>query len=237
MPDHTQTLGAQKLPVSCSVVIPVYADDLALRSLLTQIQSWRLPTVVVDGASALATRHVVEEFACFARYLASQPGRGQQIACGLQHVYTPWVWVLHADTQPSEGAFAYMVNLSSTKNYCWGRFDVDIPGLALVAFMMNLRSRLTRICTGDQGMFFSVRQLQALGGFPDQPLMEDIEVSKLMKRAGFPFVPRREVVRASSRRWMKQGILKTVVSMWWYRLRYFCGADAEALYQRYYGRK
>ena len=220
-----------------SVVIPVYADDKALSALLRQLKHRGFSVVVVDGASSPMIRGIVDASGYEVRYLPSSAGRGQQIALAIAEVQTPWVWVLHADSLPSEEAFVFMQSLTHTTQHGWGRFCVAIPQLRLVAFMMNLRSRLTKICTGDQGMFFAVPQLVAIGGFPAQPLMEDIEVSRQLKKARFPFLARPETVLTSPRRWLRRGTIRTILQMWWYRLRYFLGADAHTLFEGYYSKK
>ena len=222
-----------------TVVVPVWRDDEALAGLLDHLDQlslqWPLRVIVVDGAATASTAALVDSSAC---YLATQPSRGGQIASGLAHVESSWVWVLHADCRPDASAVEYLQALCARGEPCWGRFDVSLPGLGWVAFFMNWRSRLTKICTGDQGMFFHNQLLRDIGGFPRQPLMEDVEVSKRLKRiapAGFR-APRIRV-ESSPRRWRSHGVLRTVVSMWWFRLRYFFGARADDLVAQYYGRR
>jgi hypothetical protein len=99
---------------------------------------------------------------------------------------------------------------------------------------MNLRSCLTAICTGDQGMFVHRDLLAAVGGMPGQPLMEDIELSRRLKRVRRPRC-RREVIGTSARRWLRRGVLRTILSMWRFRLRYWLGADPAQLAREYYG--
>jgi GT2 family glycosyltransferase len=118
----------------------------------------------------------------------------------------------------------------------WGHFDAEIEGrsplLIVVAWLMNLRSRLTGIATGDQAMFVRRDAFQAAGGFAAIPLMEDIELCKRLRRVSRPLCLRERVV-TSGRRWEKDGVLNTVVLMWRLRLAYFLGADPKALAQRY----
>ena len=219
-----------------TVVVPVYQDDDALSRLLALLNQWSVLVVVVDGAQDPATQKLVDTFAGKARYLAAAPGRGEQIAAGIENVSTPWVWVLHADTLPSRGACEFLAALDLADGCYWGRFDIVMSGLPVICWFMNWRSRLSKICTGDQGMFFAIPLLQAVGGFPRQPLMEDIEVSRLLKHSGGCFLAPKHHVEASGRRWFTQGKLKTVLSMWFLRLRYWCGADVHQLYRAYYGK-
>jgi len=117
-----------------------------------------------------------------------------------------------------------------------GRFDVQLsgrhPAFRIIEWFINWRSRLTRISTGDQAMFVRREVFARLGGFSEQLLMEDIELSSRLKREGEIACLRRKVV-TSSRRWEKHGIARTVLLMWWLRLRYSLGADPEALKRRY----
>jgi len=118
----------------------------------------------------------------------------------------------------------------------WGRFDVEIEGrsplLVIIAWIMNLRSRLTGIATGDQAMFVRRDAFRTAGGFAAIPLMEDIDLCKRLKRASRPLCLRERVV-TSGRRWEKGGVLHTVVLMWRLRLAYFFGADPKELARRY----
>jgi rSAM/selenodomain-associated transferase 2 len=227
-----------------AIIVPVYDDDEALAGLLEQLAAlrrhaegfalkYRIAHVVVDGADSPATAELV---GARARYLVSEAGRGNQIAAGIAAVDASWVSILHADTRLSAEAFEYLLTLVGEEVAAWGRFDVRMENLALVAWLMNWRSRLTRICTGDQAMFFATRLLSAVGGFPVQPLMEDIELSKRLKRSNGVFMAPRLAVQASPRRWRQRGVLRTIVHMWWMRLRYRLGASPNALYAAYYGK-
>jgi rSAM/selenodomain-associated transferase 2 len=141
---------------------------------------------------------------------------------------------LHADTRLPEGAVALVETALRARP--WGRFDVRIAGrpwtLRLVAALMNLRSRVTGIATGDQALFVSSASFAAAGGYPDQPLMEDIELSKLLKRLSRPACLRARVV-TSGRRWEEDGVWRTILLMWRMRFDYWRGVPPERLAQRY----
>ncbi len=215
------------------VVVPVWQDDEALDGLLAQLQAWALDVWIVDGTGSAETAALVSGRG---NYIAACPSRGGQIAAGIDAGAAPWLWILHADTRIDDNAFEYVRKMIATGEPCWGRFDVALPGLNVIASMMNFRSRLTRICTGDQAMFFHRSLLAEVGGYPVQPLMEDVEVSKRLKR-NVPGLFRAPAIRvyASARRWRRQGVIRTVLTMWLYRWLYFRGASAEDLYRRYYG--
>ena len=219
--------------VNLTVVVPVLQDDEALHGLLNLMNQYQLQAVVVDGAGSESTAALVTAPHVYLRHPAS---RGAQIAAGIAVAAGDWIWVLHADTRPDPRAIADINDLVRGGRPCWGRFDVALDGLSLIAWFMNKRSKLTKICTGDQGMYFHRSLLDVSGGFPQQPLMEDIEVSKRLKRnsASVFRIPEGRIT-AATRRWHSNGIIRTVLSMWWFRIRYFFGADPGDLGRDYYG--
>jgi rSAM/selenodomain-associated transferase 2 len=153
---------------------------------------------------------------------------------GAQATQAPQLLFLHADTQLPEQAFVLVQD--ALQHHVWGRFDVRIQGqakmLRVVAFFMNWRSRLTGIATGDQAMFMTRQAYVQAGGFPDQPLMEDIEMSAALKRISSPWCLRQQVL-TSGRRWEQRGVWRTIMLMWRLRLAYWLGTPAEALARAY----
>jgi hypothetical protein len=145
---------------------------------------------------------------------------------------------LHADTHLPDHAVSLKLQ-AVADGYQWGRFDVNFyspqPVFRLIAFMMNRRSRLTGIATGDHALFMTRQAFQAVAGFPDIALMEDIAVSASLKKLGRPCCLTAKIV-TSARRWQQHGIFKTILLMWWLRFRYFFGADPNDLAARYYRR-
>jgi rSAM/selenodomain-associated transferase 2 len=189
---------------------------------------------VVDGGSQDAPHSVAQSRAD--RVLASPKGRAAQQHTGAQAAHGDVLWFVHADCTPSPNADALIQ--AALQQHPWGRFDVRLRGrskaLPVVAWMMNCRSRLTGICTGDQGIFVTREAYAAVGGMPQIALMEDIALSKKLKRIAKPACIATPIV-ASGRRWDTQGALRTIVKMWWLRLRYFFGADPAVLHRSYYG--
>ena len=118
----------------------------------------------------------------------------------------------------------------------WGRFDVSIDGslhgLGLVARMMNWRSRLTGIATGDQAIFVAREAFRRIGGFPEIALMEDIVLSRELRALAWPACLR-DKVTTSGRRWEKNGLLRTILMMWRLRLRFHFGASPADLAREY----
>jgi rSAM/selenodomain-associated transferase 2 len=144
---------------------------------------------------------------------------------------------LHADTRLPDDAPAHLATALAGGDRPWGRFDVHIEGhsrwLPVVGTMMNLRSRLTGIATGDQALFFRRETFDAVGGFPDQPLMEDIEICRRLRQAGQRPAALRARVKTSGRRWDQRGAWRTIVLMWRLRWRYWRGESAESIARAY----
>jgi rSAM/selenodomain-associated transferase 2 len=146
---------------------------------------------------------------------------------------------LHADTRLPDGAGAAIARALADPAVVGGRFDIrfDSPRwpFRMIAALMNRRSRLTRISTGDQGLFVRRAAFEALGGFPDIPLMEDVEITRRLKRAG-RIACLSERVTTSARKWERDGVARTIALMWALRLLYVCGVAPARLHRWYYGR-
>ena len=223
------------VPSLVSVVVPVLNDAPALRTLLGALDGADLEVIVVDGGSRDGSAEVAQRSG--ARVIESAASRGLQLDIGHRAAAGDWVWMLHADAAPSPANLAEAARWPS-KPPGWGCFGVRLDGAAplkLVAWLMNRRSALTGICTGDQGLFAHRQLLDAIGGVPRQPLMEDVELSKRLRRLAPPSRAATEL-SASGRRWQRHGAARTIATMWWLRARYALGASADDLYRRYYGR-
>ncbi len=201
---------------------------------LASVRSDAVELIVVDGGStdqtlALAMPHVN-------RVLQSAKGRAVQMNAGAAVAGGSVLLFLHADTQLPTGALD-AIDRVVAQGASWGRFDVRIQGrspwLKLVSTMMNWRSRLSGIATGDQAMFVTRAAFHAVGGFPQIALMEDIALSTLLKKQA-PAACLSPRVVTSGRRWEQQGVWRTIVLMWRLRLAYFLGADPNQL-ARHYG--
>jgi rSAM/selenodomain-associated transferase 2 len=189
--------------------------------------------IVVDGGSGDGTRERALPLAD--RVVEASRGRARQMNAGAALARAPVLLFLHADTRlPAQGLERVVDALAGER--CWGRFDVRIEGgnalLPIVAAGMNLRSRLTGIATGDQAMFVRRDAFERAGGFPDIPLMEDVALSRILRRFSRPACLR-ERVATSARRWERAGTLRTIVLMWRLRLAFALGADPRGLARRY----
>lgn len=218
-----------------SIVMPMLNEAAGIETALTLLQPLReqgVEIIVVDGGS---TDHSVALATPLAdTVVVSDPGRARQMNLGAERARSPALLFLHADTQLPEGAVEQVSQALST--HCWGRFDIYLEGqsrwLPVVSTLMNLRSRLSGIATGDQGMFLCREAFEAVGGFPDQPLMEDIALSKRLKALSPPACLGIKVV-SSGRRWDKFGAWKTIRLMWRLRYRYWRGVSATQLAKEY----
>ncbi len=216
-----------------SIVIPALDEARRIAATLVPLQPLRAQgheVIVVDGGSRDATVDFARQRAD--RVLFAARGRARQMNAGAAVARGDVLLFLHADSIVStEGVIAMLDALGRRKR--WGRFDVAISGrsrsLRIVAAMMNARSRLTGIATGDQGIFVTRELFVAIGGYPDQPLMEDVELSARLKHAAGPPLRIVHRISTSGRRWERGGLWRTIVSMWLLRLRYWCGADPHAL--------
>jgi rSAM/selenodomain-associated transferase 2 len=218
-------------PALC-IVIPVLDEAPTLAARLQALQGLRqrgARVVVVDGGSQDDTLAIASAHADLA--LLAPRGRASQMNAGAA-AFPADVWLfLHADTTLPDNADALVQRATSGRSG-WGRFDVRIdsprPLLRLVSTMMNLRSRWTGITTGDQALFVRHDLFAQIGGFPDLPLMEDIAISRRLKRHGRPACLT-ACVTTSARRWERHGVWRTILLMWRLRAAYFLGADPKAL--------
>ena len=220
-----------------SVIIPVLNEaahiEATLRALLP-LRATGAELVVVDGGST-------DDTVCLAAPLAdrlvrAERGRANQMNAGAAESCGEILLFLHADTLLPDKAGDSILNGLAASRRVWGRFDVRIAGrpamLKLIALLMNLRSRLTGIATGDQAIFVKREVFFAVGGFPAQPLMEDIELSRRLKWRSAPLCLHTRVT-TSGRRWETHGICRTILLMWSLRLRYWLGTPAEQLAKAY----
>ncbi|MBI3376216.1 MAG: TIGR04283 family arsenosugar biosynthesis glycosyltransferase [Betaproteobacteria bacterium] len=218
-----------------TIVIPVLDEAEGIEDHLRALAPLRArgaEVIVVDGGSADDTARLAAPFAD--RLFEAPQGRAAQLNAGARAARGDALLFLHADTFLPESADRLV--LQGLEHARWGRFDVRIASrhrlLAVVARMMNLRSRLTGIATGDQAIFVRRSAFEEAGGFPQLPLMEDIAFSSRLKRVGRPACLRERVV-TSGRRWERRGAVRTIVLMWRLRFAYWLGADPVELARRY----
>jgi rSAM/selenodomain-associated transferase 2 len=220
-----------------SIIMPVLDEASGIADALDALADLRrrgAEIIVVDGGSRDATMERARSGAD--QILPSPRGRALQMNAGAAVASGDVLLFLHADTRLPHDADQLVRDGLARTSRSWGRFDVTIAGrspmLALIAAMMNLRSRLTGIVTGDQAIFVRTDAFRAAGGFPAIPLMEDVALSKALKRIGHPLCLRARVI-TSGRRWETRGVARTILLMWRLRLAYFLGADPARLARQY----
>jgi rSAM/selenodomain-associated transferase 2 len=223
--------------MTLSIIVPVLNEAetiVAALSALAPLRRRGAEVIVVDGGSRDATAEFATPLAD--SVIHAPRGRASQMNAGAERAKGDVLLFLHADTRLPRDADRLVAEGLRESNAAWGRFDVSIEGrhplLPVVAASMNLRSRLTGICTGDQAIFVRRDALRKAGGFPEIPLMEDIAFSRALKRVSPPLCLHARVI-TSGRRWEKHGVLRTVLLMWRLRLSYFLGAQPETLARRY----
>jgi rSAM/selenodomain-associated transferase 2 len=220
-----------------SIVIPALNEAAVIEATLdalAPVVARGHEVIVDDGGSNDDT--AARARAKGALVLGAPRGRARQMNAGAAQARHDTLLFLHADSRlPAEADRQVLAGLAASRR-AWGRFDVAIAGrslwLRVVAWFMNRRSRLTGIATGDQAMFVRRDAFRRVGGFPPIALMEDIELSRRLKRLSPPLCLAARTV-TSGRRWEARGVWRTILRMWRVRLAYFLGADPERLRRAY----
>ncbi len=218
-----------------SIIIPVLNEADCLDRTLTELFSrdWvknHCEVIVSDGGSADASLDIARRYPC--SIVASATGRALQMNAAAARAQAPRLLFLHADSQlPGEAAELLHNDMP------WGFFHLRLSGrqpvFRLIETAINLRSGTSRVASGDQGLFFDRDFFDALGGYPQISLMEDIAITKNARKRTAPLVIKSPIV-TSSRRWQQRGVVKTVLLMWWLRFAFWLGADPDRLHKFYY---
>lgn len=219
-----------------SVVIPTLNEVDSILNTLKPLQSWRArghQVIVVDAGSADGTAKKAQQLADLV--LSSDKGRAIQMNTGAERAEGDVLLFLHADTLLPENADHFILN--ALTNHSWGRFNVSFSStrfiFKIIAFMMNHKSCITSVATGDQAIFVSKKQFEDVGRFPQQDLMEDIQLSVALRRHCRAVCLPQKVV-TSSRRWEQNGVIKTIFLMWVLRIAYFSGVSSNKLKHWYH---
>jgi rSAM/selenodomain-associated transferase 2 len=224
--------------LSLSIVIPVLNEGRTLSRSLEELQVWRSPQVcelvLVDGGSDDGSIELARPRVD--KLLHAARGRARQMNAGAAQVNADWLLFLHGDTRLQISLAELLEKLPVTPG--WGFFRVRLSGAGfgfrIIERAMNLRSGLTAVSTGDQGLLIHRELFQKTGGFAEIPLMEDVEYCKRLRKLARPLRLAPAVI-TSSRRWEEQGILRTMVRMWYLRFAYWLGVAPERLARHYYG--
>ncbi len=223
------------MSASVSVLIPALNEEKTIATVLADLIKLRPhQVIVVDGGSRDRTREISAQMG--AKVITGARGRARQMNCGAREATGDILLFLHADTRLPPAALDDIVAALKDPRYLGGRFDIDLDGdhwlLKIVGAMINYRSRITKVGTGDQAIFVRREVFARMGGFPDIPLMEDIAFCRALKRLG-GIACLRSRVRTSARRWETEGVWRTVIKMWTLKLLYFAGVSPVTL-KRFY---
>ncbi|MDH5485795.1 MAG: TIGR04283 family arsenosugar biosynthesis glycosyltransferase [Gammaproteobacteria bacterium] len=216
-----------------SVIIPCLNEAGNISNTLDRLQALRTAgheIIISDGGSKDNTLAL-----CASRVdhiIHSEAGRAKQMNTAVSQASGDVLWFLHADTLVQPDSHQHILQALNNTAYHWGRFDIILSSpkfiFRIIERMMNFRSCLTAIATGDQGIFIRKSGLENIGGYKDISLMEDIEISKRLRHLSKPACIKQPLT-TSSRRWEKHGVIRTIVLMWYLRLRFFLGTPADSL--------
>lgn len=219
------------------MVVPVLDEEAVLASTLTAL-ALGLDAAdevrVVDGGSRDRTAEIARAFG--ATVLESRRGRGLQMNAAADGAPGDLLLFVHADTLLPAGWRRDLERVLSDPAVCWGRFDLafDKGGLLLrlIARLISWRSRLMRSATGDQAIFVRREDFEAVGGYREETLFEDVDLARRLRGRGAMGIPRGRAV-TSSRRWRNRGVWATTLRMWTLKSLYLSGVSSTRLARHY----
>ena len=220
-----------------TVVVPVLNEEAALAAALAAVRKGLAvgdELVVVDGGSEDRTIEIAR--AAGASVVRCERGRGRQMNAGAAGGRGDVLLFLHADTELPPAYRDEIERALSDRGACWGRFDLRFdeggPLLRLIAWLITRRSRAFRSATGDQAIFVRREDFEAAGGYREAHLFEDVDLVRRIRGRGAMAIPDSSVV-TSSRRWRREGVLRTTLRMWSLKSLYLAGVPAKTL-ERFY---
>ncbi|MFO7787083.1 MAG: TIGR04283 family arsenosugar biosynthesis glycosyltransferase [Halospina sp.] len=221
-----------------SIIMPVLNEAAGIRETLLALESLRgagCELIIADGGSEDGTAEAAAGL--YDQWVDAPRGRARQMNAGAAAATGELLLFLHADTWLPADALQWLERFAAS-NRLWGRFDVrlsgDRPLFRVIAWFMNQRSRLTGVATGDQAIFVRRSLFEQVGGYEPIPLMEDVALSKALRRHSRPYCIRASVI-TDNRRWEVNGAWRTIGLMWRLRWAYWRGTDPEILARRYRG--
>jgi len=220
-----------------SIIIPVLNEEAVLEATLArltrQASGQHYELIIVDGGSSDSTVAIAERYG---RVVSSSRGRATQMNAGAAFASGDALLFLHADTQMPDNAFCAIEQVLASPGVVAGAFrlcfNCDRWPYRLVAYITNLRSRVRKVFTGDQAYFMRASSFRAIGGYPEQPLMEDLEIMARLRKRGRVILLSQYVI-TSARRHEKTGLLRSVLFMWYLRTLYRLGVPPAQLRRMY----
>ena len=217
-----------------SIIIPVLNESnriLTLIEMLAEIEGDK-EIIFADGGSEDDTLELIPSN-CIT--VNSSRGRGQQMNKGAEHAAGDVLLFLHCDSILGKDAVR-SIQTAIESGFSGGCFTMKFDKrqwlLSIIAYLSNLRVNLLGIIFGDQGMFIRKEIFQSLGGFPDIPIMEDIEFSNKLRKSG-RIKQLKNIIVTAARRFEKKGTLRTILFMHKMKILYWMGRSPEELYLRY----
>lgn len=220
-----------------SIIIPTINEAADIVNTLSNLRRHKdddIEIIIADGGSNDRTVALSRPF--IDNLVQSLPGRARQMNAGAMMAKGDVLLFLHADTRLPDDFISAIEDALLPDETVWGYFDISLSGrrqsFRIIERMINMRTAITDVASGDQALFVTRRTFEKLGGYPDIRLMEDIAFSRQLKRLSRPARIRQKAI-TSSRRWQEYGVTRTVLLMWSLRLAYYCGVDPDRLWQRY----
>jgi len=219
-----------------SFIIPCLNEEKYIVETLQRLQKCRHhghEIILSDGGSKDRTIEFAKPL--IDQHIITSAGRAKQMNQGAKVANGNILCFLHADTLAPESIDEAILEFEN--KFSWGFFQIKLSGkhwqFRIIEWMINNRSQISQIASGDQGIFVTRTLFNKISGFSEMPLMEDIELSKRLKKISPPVCIRRTRLNTSSRRWEKHGIIRTVLLMWGLRLAYFLGTPTNTLAKAY----
>jgi len=217
--------------ISLAAIVPVFNEAQLLPEKLSDLRALNTDELIfIDGGSTDGTQRLLD--ASGVPWFKGAKGRAAQMNLGAAACKSNILLFIHIDTKLDESNISAIKSAMKQPEKVGGRFDVRLsgrhPAYRIISWFMNMRSRLTKISTGDQALFVRRAVFEQMGGFADLPLMEDIEFSTRLKGEG-SIACLRQTVTISSRRWQQHGIIHTILLMWKLRVLYWLGIPVDKL--------
>jgi rSAM/selenodomain-associated transferase 2 len=221
--------------INVSVIVPVLDEEKTIATTLDALIALAPhEIIVVDGGSTDRTAEICQQFDV--KVMVSARGRARQMNSGAKAASGDILLFLHADTTLPNSAFDDIRLALGDSRYVGGRFDVELAGqhwmLKVIGAMINYRSRLSKVSTGDQAIFVRRFVFEQIGGYPDIPLMEDLAFCRMLRHTG-EIACLKSRVMTSARRWEIDGVWRTILRMWALKLLYLAGISPNRLKQYY----
>jgi rSAM/selenodomain-associated transferase 2 len=221
-----------------SFIIPCLNEEDNIRATLLPLQSLRQrghEIIIGDGGSTDNTISSAKNL--YDQLVSSKKGRALQMNSAAKLSSNDILCFLHADTLAPENIDSLILDGLQNSYKIWGRFNINLSGkhwlFRIIEASINIRSCISGVASGDQGIFIYRNVFDKINGFKPMPLMEDIDFSKRLKETSRPICISNSPLITSSRRWERHGILRTVFLMWRLRLKFFMGVPTEQLENLY----